>query len=262
MVNQKQLKKFINIFGFDLLDDNIVQIKEYDHPHGLWKREKLGISTCSNQIERLHRTLNEKTNLNQNILQRLSIVIKELHEYYVNFEANSRRQAIYLYKKMQKNAEKNNYCGFVNCPFNCNWGQIYSNRFGIKNFPCKHTVLNTNIEFTNIKICTNIFNSLLIQFLKPYNDWNFAPRKHTKKENIIMEECTNLRIDESSKEFVFQTVSEIHQLKKKLFSKKEILFQVTMEWAKSTFNLDKKQILDVNFRSEFRLKMLQKYMKD
>ena len=271
LVNPTQLKKFINIFNFALSSDNLIQVREFDHPHGLWKRANFGISTCSNHIERLHRTLNQKVSLNQSILSRLSIVFSELHEYYIHFEENSRRQALYVYKKLQKNAEKNNYYELDNyyelkaCPFDCKWGEIYSHRFGIDNFPCTHHIYGTNIEFKNIKISSEILNSIEVHFSAQYEDWSFPEKKFRFKIRPftnLEEDPNQTQNDTTSKGFVFQTVSEIHLLKNKKIPKCDLLFEITMEWARKTSLMDELQTHDVEFRSEFRLKMLKKYLKE
>ena len=270
LVNPTQLKKFINIFNFSISSDNLIQIREFDHPNGLLNRANFGISTCSNHIERLHRTLNQKVSLNQSILTRLSIVFNELHEYYINFEENSRRQAYYVYKKLKKNAEKNNYFGLNNCesktcPFNCKWGEIYSHRFGIDNFPCAHQISGADIEFTNIKISSEVLNSVEVYFSSQYEEWNFPEKKlryKIKPFTYLEEDPNQIQNASTSKGFIFQTVSEIHFLKNKKIPKSDLLFEITMEWAKETNLMNELQTHDFKIRSEFRLKMLKKYMSE
>ena len=105
---EKQLIQFANIFNLKLIDGKLSHSNIFDFESALWNRSELGISTCSNHIERFHRTLNEKTNQNQNILHRLSIVIEIISEYYYSFSQRSRRQTKKLYENMKKKLfEKN-----------------------------------------------------------------------------------------------------------------------------------------------------------
>ena len=70
----------------------------------------------------------------------------------------------------------------LTCPYNCEWSEIYSNRFGIKNFPCKHIVLSKEIEFDNItipKMAIYKFQKPTIQIDLQYQNWEFKDNEHT-----------------------------------------------------------------------------------
>ena len=126
IITEKQIKKFVQIFELEFSNGIITQSNTTDFQNALWNRSLLGISTCSNHIERLHRTLNEKTSGKRSIIERLFICINEINNYYINFEKNSRKQAKSLLNKLIKKAKKNKY-DFKKCPFDCHWGEIYSN---------------------------------------------------------------------------------------------------------------------------------------
>ena len=85
--------------------------------------------------------------------------------------------------------------------------------------------------------------------------------RKTKKFSavIISNESSFQMKDKTANSFIFQTVKEIYKLMKISISKKELLFEITMEWANLTFRLNENQRQDVEFRSEFRIKMMQKY---
>ena len=261
-VDQKSVEKFVRVFDLKISNGLIENNYVANHRHGLWNRSMLGISTCSNHVERLHRTLNEKTNHSQSILTRLSIVFNEIHQYYFNFEENSRRQSILLYKKFLKNANKKNYEENQTCPFDCNWGQIYSDRFGIANFPCKHTVLGVSIDFQNIKLEISARNLHIVQIHDSFENWTFMYKaKQKMKSNFdFMKECINSRNDNEYKSFIFQTASEIHQLMKKKISKNDIIFDLAEEWTKVTLSMNESEKSNIEFRSDFRIKMMKKFL--
>ena len=77
----------------------------------------------------------------------------------------------------------------------------------------------------------------------------------------MIKEISNEKNDFSSKSFIFQTVAEIYRMKRKSINKKDLMFEITMEWANATHGLNKMQTQEVEFRSSFRVKMLQKYQK-
>lgn len=221
------------------------------------------ISTCSNHIERLHRTMNEITSPNQSIIQRISNVIGELRKYHTNFEDNSCKQSKYLYNKFKENAIRKNYDNCSICPYNCGWNEIYSNRFGIANYPCKHTVLSREIVFEKLKLnkATQKYDIPIILLSEQYQNWKFNNIEKTKNKTglLTIKESVKLRYDQSDRSFIFQTVSEIYQLLNMKIAKNNILYDITVNWTILTFNLDESSKNNLEFRSMFRNKMIQKY---
>ena len=266
LVEQKSLNKFMNIFNLKIVDNLIETKYDIDHMNGLWHRQKLGISTCSNHIERLHRTMNEKISPNQSINQRILIVINELRKHYDNFSENSCKQAKYLFNKFKENAIKKHYSNCLTCPYNCEWSEIYSNRFGIKNFPCKHIVLSKEIEFDNItipKMAIYKFQKPTIQIDLQYQNWEFKDndKKRNKYCMLTMKDSVKLRFDQEEKSFIFQTVSEIYHLVNMKIPKNDIIYDLTMNWAIMTYSIDQSYKINLEFRSYFRLEMMKKYLK-
>lgn len=151
-INYKTAKQFTKIFSLNLDNNNMIQFYSSNHPNGLWNRQLIGISTCSNHIESLHKALNTLTASSKNIYKRTNIVISKLEDMINNFEVNSRRQAVKLLEYMNKKAEEMEIPQYKQCPCNCGWGEVYSNRFGISNFPCVHTIKYCNIEFNNLSL--------------------------------------------------------------------------------------------------------------
>ena len=224
------------------------------------------IAWTGNHIERLHRTMNEKISPNQSINQRILIVINELRKHYDNFSENSCKQAKYLFNKFKENAIKKHYSNCLTCPYNCEWSEIYSNRFGIKNFPCKHIVLSKEIEFDNItipKMAIYKFQKPTIQIDLQYQNWEFKDndKKRNKYCMLTMKDSVKLRFDQEEKSFIFQTVSEIYHLVNMKIPKNDIIYDLTMNWAIMTYSIDQSYKINLEFRSYFRLEMMKKYLK-
>ena len=69
-INYKTAKQFTKIFSLNLDNNNMIQFYSSNHPNGLWNRQLIGISTCSNHIESLHKALNTLTANSKNIYKR------------------------------------------------------------------------------------------------------------------------------------------------------------------------------------------------
>jgi hypothetical protein len=107
----------------------------------LWNRSEFNVSSCSNHIERLHRTLKAKTAKIMTIQMKVAAVVTELWSKFNTPLKNPSIQAMKHYFKMKKHAISLKVPDYDNCPYEyCNWSFIYSRRFGIENFPCTHTV--------------------------------------------------------------------------------------------------------------------------
>ena len=85
LVSEAAVNKFIKIFGFELKDNVIYKGEATNHKNGLWVRSPFGVSTCSNHIERLHRTLNKATKGIRPKVNRLNQIFLKLTKYYDNF---------------------------------------------------------------------------------------------------------------------------------------------------------------------------------
>ena len=196
---------------------------------------------------------------------RLNIVIQEIHKYYYEFEEKSTSQAQKLLWSFQKKALKNNLDVYEQCPFNCNWGKIFSNRFNIENFPCKHTAKNAEIAFNTIKIddiekypkCHNVFIS------PKYANWDFSVNINQSTKIIatyLKENASDTLENKTDQGFIFETISELYHFTLKKIPKNQITYDVIMEWANVTKNKNQQETLNVDFRSSFRCKMIQKYI--
>ena len=140
MITDQQIEKFLKIFNFQFENGEIVQLSNTTYINSLWYRVPYGISTCSNHLERLHRTLNFLTTKEKNIHQRLYIILQELFNYFYNFPKKSRTQAKKMLKHMLKASKNPNNCIIQKENCQCGWSEIFSIRYGIENFPCIHNI--------------------------------------------------------------------------------------------------------------------------
>ena len=172
-ISTKKIKQISNIFNL-AIKDNFLQIPLVcDHENGIWKRQKFGVSTCSNHIESLHKTLNVISYNLSNIHRRFDGVIKKILNIYTDFPQKSRIQAYKLLNRLRHKAAQDNIKQVITC--NCGWGEIYSNRFGIPNFPCLHTILGFNYELQNLSLPPNQNSKMSnIQIFSAIKDWNFS----------------------------------------------------------------------------------------
>ena len=210
LVKTAQVEKFRNIFEFKLLDNKLVAVD--DHQHGIWHRMEYGISTCSNHIERLHRTLNEAVSEMRSIYRKLDAVLSKLFDYFNNFSTNSRNQAIKLLNKFKKKKKKHNFNNCNECPHQCGWSNIYSNRFGIPNFPCIHTALSFQGCITKIPIPDNInLNIFQLVTEKAIENIKFSSNKKetTIKYNFTEDEMRPIKYGSDEFRFLVQTSREI-----------------------------------------------------
>lgn len=226
-----------------------------------------GISTCSNHIERIHRTLNLKTSTFRSLSKRFAETINTINSYYNNYSVNSRRQVKKTLSKMEAEAKKFNYNKKITC--DCGWEEIYTYRYGINNFPCIHTVLAKikNIEIKNIDIPTISFNinNKYIQIEDIIQEWNFTEVEFNNVENYpknivdpVNEHIINWIFDIDEYQFLYQIANDILYLKKNMESREKILIDISIKWGQRIFNnVYIKHRYD--FRSKFLIDILNEY---
>jgi hypothetical protein len=151
-INKTQNKKLLKYFPIKLENNEFaIDIsKHISFEQCLWKRSEHHVTSCSNHIERLHRTLKEKTSENISMAQRVVIVINELHARFHTALKNTGVQAIKCYTKLKRRAVAECLPARDSCndPM-CNWSNDFSQRFGIVDFPCIYTIQNSEIHAPN-----------------------------------------------------------------------------------------------------------------
>ena len=195
IINEKQLNKFVKIFDLKVLNDGHVFSNEnINYQHALWNREEFGISTCSNHIERLHRSLNEKVEPKHSISSWLLTVMYHITSLQQSFSSNSRKQAKSLISEMKHYAQNHGQCNEI-CPHACNWNIIYFHGFNINGFPCKHTVLTSSINFVDIQIPednSEIYQKTIVE--KQIPNWDFS-EENRNDTNVIINELKNTSLN-------------------------------------------------------------------
>ena len=258
LISEKSIKKFVKVFQLSISEKNEIINTEYDHEHGLWNRQQYGVSTCSNHIERLHRTMNTAVKGISCVHLRLSIVISSLEKYCENFEKNSRKQAKKLFMKLQNKGKENN---LKDCCGKCGWSAIYSNRFGIEGFPCVHNACNVMIDLDDIKAPFFDSNQRSITEKDQLENWNFPTviTKTRKEKEINDYEVIETCFENDELSFIQQTAQELSCYVTQEYLKKiDLQFEITKMWGYETHELSDEQRLDVAFRSYFKLKVITK----
>jgi hypothetical protein len=148
-INPSQLKKLINyfpiLFAHNKFERDLSRSLSFDEC--LWKRSESHVTSCSNHIERLHRTIKDKISTNMPMMKKVVIAINELTQRFIRALTNPGSQALKFYSKLKKRAIDQNLPKTNTCTHpNCNWSYIFSQRFGITGYPCIHTV--QSIEIT------------------------------------------------------------------------------------------------------------------
>ena len=86
LIDLNSIYKFRNIFELYSFAYLLIPTKEPDHMHGIWNRINNVVSTCSNHVERLHRTMNEAVSNTKSIERRIQTVMIKIIDYYKCFE--------------------------------------------------------------------------------------------------------------------------------------------------------------------------------
>ena len=253
-VTNDAVLKFIQIFGLEMHDGKVIQGKTTNHKNGLWCRAPFGVSTCSNHIERLHRTLNESTQKSRSIAKKFFIVITQLKSYYSNYSEHSRRQAKELLKKLINVASDSSKRIVTKSSCECGWGDIYTCRFGTE-FPCVHTVLSKKYVINDLErpndIDTN--QSITIEPMQP--DWHSVRFLNTGEkilDSLEIEIIESMKTTHSEDEinFIFRVANDINYLNKFKGSFSDLLINISIKWGETiSKNINLKN--DINFRSHF-----------
>jgi hypothetical protein len=77
-----QSKKICEIFNFQKANHEF-RVIDKDNPtfqHALWERQASGVSTCSNHVERIHRTCNETINAGTRLVPRLRKLFEVINQ--------------------------------------------------------------------------------------------------------------------------------------------------------------------------------------
>jgi hypothetical protein len=135
------------------LDEELVSPKHHrkflkflseDFPHGIWHRAAEGISSCSNHAERFHGAVNRKMPPHGALPTRLAALRDHMLHRYGKFGNGRQRQVDRIIKQLQQcRAAAVLPCPDPDCAY---FVAIMCRRFGLQDFPCRHTVQLGNFE--------------------------------------------------------------------------------------------------------------------
>ena len=258
LVTSNGIQKFINIFNLNFNNNQIYQNDIIDHKNGLWRRAPYGISSCSNHIERLHRTLNEATAGSYSITKKHSIVISEITKYYSNYSEKSRNQVKKTVKKLIERANNSKNSDIERKTCSCGWSEIYSCRFGIPNFPCIHTILSVinDLHIENLERPSMYDRNKKIVLDNHIPEWNpdgFPSPKDNQNISKVEEMFMTFET-KNEQEFISQVVNEIYFMKNKQITKENLLIQISIHWGRETSPPNDWKKNDVEFRSSLFVK--------
>lgn len=259
-ISVKTTNQFIKIFGLNI-NNNTIKSYSSNHSNGLWNRQLIGISTCSNHIESLHRALNTLVANTKNINKKTNLVFAKIIEMIDNFERNSRKQAVKLLKHLSSKAEEMEIPQFAQCNCNCGWDEVYSNRFGINNFPCIHSIKLSNLQLNNLILPESKNKTKCISMEQSIDGWLFSEISNDKnalKSPLKMPEFEFIT-DKSEHHFLVQTAKEISLTKGCIITMNDILIEISKQWGAETIHNPEK-INDIDFRAYFRYKMYKTYI--
>jgi hypothetical protein len=121
--------RFHDLFGREV-DESVDTLGS----NALWIRARLGASTRSNNVERLHKELNRQTAGLPTLLRRLRLITDTLVARYAAACSFDHRSGTELARKFAlTNAKKPDRCPYGPT---CGWSRIYEQRFGLAGFPC------------------------------------------------------------------------------------------------------------------------------
>jgi hypothetical protein len=135
-----------------------------------------GVSTCSNHSERINRTCNEATKNIRNITECLSQIISVIRNKLNTTLESPNRQAKKQLQFLKELAKLQNIHQAQTCTnANCDWGFLYSRRYGIQNFPCKHTAVDSEVIYpVSPTFTSSIANSEINVEEITNNTWEFS----------------------------------------------------------------------------------------
>jgi hypothetical protein len=214
--SEKQQKQLCKLFELMKLNNKICPQNSDtpDYFQSLWNRSHYRVTTCSNHSERLHRECNDKTFTSRSMLRNLDNVLKVLDAKFQVVSEEPNRQAKYQFSKLKKLAEKNDAPLETDCPHSwCHWGEIYSARFGVSNFPCYHTARSTDeILFEPLPDLTSFSKSNAPIVIRMATEWQFQDKRNEPNKKVA--DALNERnseepeLDDDGK-FLYQLCHEI-----------------------------------------------------
>jgi hypothetical protein len=231
-ITDKSRRKFVKIFDFEIDENDEIVLTTLDHHNALWLRIPNRIATCSNHIERLHKTLNDAVGSLHMFCRRLSTVLSEILDWPNTFCHTQNRQEMHVIKLLKETQQKYQITQTETCSsITCGWSEFYSALFQIEQFPCQYTVLIRSPMFEKIPFppFASTDNNIIIN--QPIATINQVSQitKPSRQKNLL-----EVIGDESYSEygFILETAHELQILFPAKFTTKEFaLYYVTKNWT-------------------------------
>jgi hypothetical protein len=250
-LTESQINFIKKLFNWEFAEGNFYP--PYDNlnfKQALWNRSPYGVTTCSNHVERIHRTCNTATKLLKDPLCKLKKLIEIIELRFEHAFANPNKQAKSMLTYLQHKATKLDFpkrsfgqrdsCNIAHC----NWSLIYSNRFQIPNFPCIHTCRNIQVVFENhIPFTEFIPEDRLVELA-----YNGACRFRTRKKGISASPMPSMQKEQSEH---LENTATIEETSPSFNSTTAYLYELTNEiirihelWSMDFYNLFAKLSMD------------------
>jgi hypothetical protein len=242
-LTDNQVRQFCDLFNWEF-DGVKFTIKDNDPNHlyqNLWNRCDEGISTCSNHAERINRVCNKDTKYIQRFISKLAAVLKIIDDKCKTTISTPNRQGMEMLTFLAKRADELNLPVLDQCNHpGCQWGEIYSKRYNVNNFPCLHTAKSANVVFPPLPPLNPFITIPEIHINYSNSSWEFRDQYKPKAKNVEAFEQSETVQSETiisslgpSGGFLYQVAREIMLLKE--YDNKELLatlIQVSIEWGK------------------------------
>jgi hypothetical protein len=248
-ITLKQVQKFCKIFDLAVNDDGEILITTFDHHNALWVRADHGIATCSNHLERLHRTLNDAVSGLNLFTRRFSVVIKIILDWPIGFSHNQQRQEKLLIKTLRKRAKQNGIEQSDQCTsLNCGWSKFYSKLFGIENFPCVHTIQFKSPQFLEIPFPDFTFEKNKVLIIQEQTPPIGSTQRNRRRQRQLNDGEEIGNDSQNNVAFLLETTAELMQRNPTIFRDKcATLIYVTEFWV---FSTDGQIIIEPNANKE------------
>jgi hypothetical protein len=264
----------------DFVDGRFVSISDdINFEQALWNRAAYGVSTCSNHVERIHRTCNGATKLLRHPLRKLKTVIEVIETRFDNAFRNPHKEAKSMLAYIQNQASKFDLSkrkfNQSRCQIShCEWSAIYSNRFEIPNFPCIHNCIDVELVFLahsafaefvpEERIIERQFNGSCI--FRTRNKVNRVRQTEPEMANQF-EHINNAATIEDTSPFFNSSTAYLYELTKEIITGLQlqegvfynIFSKISMEWSLFLEGEGKRED-DIEMKSEFKYAQWAKYL--
>jgi hypothetical protein len=115
---------------------------EGEFEHGLWLRIADGVSSCSNHAERFHGVINQHLGHFTLLVERLWVIAQQIRIRWAMYPGDFRQLRDTINALRKCNAVQRN----CDCDACLAYRAVMNSRFGIVNFPCRHTLWSWSIH--------------------------------------------------------------------------------------------------------------------